>query len=92
MELIVRIKEQQALRYEDFTGRDDQPQRIAKMGFVLLHGASTIYAEACGDYATRIAQLDPNYYYLADISVRCNQTRDGSRYFNDIRLNAINVL
>ena len=45
MELIVRIKEQQALRYEDFTGRDDQPQRLAKMGFVLLHGASTIYAE-----------------------------------------------
>ena len=34
MELQVRIKEQQALKYEDFTGRDGQPQRIAKMGFV----------------------------------------------------------
>lgn len=96
MELIVRIQNQGALEEREFTNKQTlQTEKFAAMPFVLQHGGETIYAEMIQEQARKQAVLDPNYYYVASLSMQARPWTDQQgkqRYENRVVLNRISVL
>lgn len=96
MELIVRIQNQGALEEREFTNKQTgQAEKFAVMPFVLQHGGDTIYAEMIQEQARKQGTLDPNYYYVANLSVQARPWTDQQgrqRYETRVVLNRISVL
>ena len=76
MEIICRIIEQGALTVRKYTDKNGQPQQIAFVPFVLAQGTSTIYAELTGEAASKCGPLDPNHYYLCNLSAFADRYTD----------------
>ena len=96
MELTVRIVNQGALEEREYTNQQTgQKEKFATMPFVLQHGADKIYAEMIQEQARKQGTLDPNYYYVAYLSLQARPWTDQQgkqRYENRIVLNKIAVL
>ena len=96
MELTVRIVNQGALEEREYTNQQTgQKEKFAAMPFVLQHGGETIYAEMIQEQARKQAVLDPNYYYVANLSVQARPWTDQQgrqRYETRVVLNRISVL
>lgn len=96
MELTVRIVSQGAIEEREFTNQQTgQKEKFATMPFVLQHGSDKIYAEMIQEQARKQAVLDPNYYYVASLSMQARPWTDQQgkqRYENRIVLNKICIL
>ena len=96
MELTVRIVNQGALEEREFTNQQTgQKEKFATMPFVLQHGSDKIYAEMIQEQARKQGTLDPNYYYVANLSVQARPWTDQQgrqRYETRVVLNRISVL
>jgi len=96
MELIVRIVKQEALQEREFDNkRTGQREKFATMGFVLQHGSETFYAEMLQEQARKQGVLDPNYYYVANISLEARSWNDQQaveHFETRVRINKIALL
>ena len=96
MELTVRIVNQGALEEREYTNQQTgQKEKFATMPFVLQHGSDKIYAEMIQEQARKQGTLDPNYYYVASLSVQARPWTDQQgrqRYETRVVLNKISVL
>jgi len=95
MELTVRIVNQGALEEREFTNQQTgQKEKFATMPFVLQHGSDKIYAEMIQEQARKQGTLDPNYYYVAYLSLQARPWTDQQgkqRWENRVTLNKIVV-
>ena len=96
MELTVRIVNQGALEEREYTNQQTgQKEKFATMPFVLQHGSDKMFAEMIQEQARKQAVLDPNFYYVASLSMQARPWTDQQgkqRYENRIVLNKIAVL
>ena len=95
MELTVRIVNQGALEEREFTNQQTgQKEKFATMPFVLQHGSDKVFAEMIQEQARKQAVLDPNYYYVAYLSLQARPWEDQQgkqRWENRVTLNKIVV-
>ena len=95
MELICRIKQQQALQEREYQTERGTMEKFASMGFVLESGDETLYAEMIQEQARKQGALSPDYYYKATLQAAARpwtDQRGHARYENRITLTKICVL
>ncbi len=95
MELICRILKQHPLQTRQYTDRNGQPQSITTMGFSLVSGADTLYAELTDEKAVKCGTCDPTFFYKVDLSMRAEQWNDNqgnTRYSTRLYINRIAML
>lgn len=89
MEKFVYIQQQLPLQERSYTDRNGQNQVFASRGFVLSDGIDTFYAEAIGDYARSLPQLDTQttHRVQTQLAARDFRDKDGNiRYQTEVRI------
>lgn len=91
MEKLMTIKQAFALVERPYTDRNGIQTLFASRGFVLTDGIDTVYAEAVGDHAKSIANVNyapgSTYRIQMQICAREWKDKDGlTHYSNDVRI------
>lgn len=92
MEVTVQILEQFPLAERQYTDLNGVQKVFASRGFKLSDGIDTFFAEAVGDYARSLTQLDVNVFHRVQGSWQCRDYNgsDGSiRHQNNFTINKI---
>ena len=102
MELICRILEQSPLQQREYE-QGGQKQTFTSIGFTLVSGGDTLYAEMTGKEALELSAADTaagkptlprDYYYKVSLTARYNaRQKDGQTYHsNNLYINKICML
>jgi len=96
MELIVRIQEQHALQEREYKNRQTgATEKFASVGFELVHGDCTFYAEMIQEQARKVGTLSKDFYYVATILAQSRSWEDQEgtkRFENRLTLTKLCVL
>ncbi|MDO4497963.1 MAG: hypothetical protein Q4B58_09085 [Bacteroidales bacterium] len=89
MEKTVQILKQYPLQERQYTDRNGTPQVFASRGFEMTDGIDTFYAEAVGDFARSLMELDPSVYHRLQGQMTCREYKgsDGTiHHQNEVKI------
>ena len=91
MEKLMTIKQAFGLTERNYTDRNGIPALFSSRGFILSDGIDTVYAEAVGDHAKSIANVNyaPGSTYRIQMQVCAREWKDKeglTHYSNDVRI------
>ena len=91
MEKLMTIQQTFPLVERPYTDRNGNQALFASRGFILTDGIDTVHAEAVGDFAKSIANVDYQHNSLHAVQLQINarewKDKEGvTRYSNEVRL------